>query len=92
MIKYKSATVLLSFSAEQFDHSSSPTYKNLPIPNQLHFWTEHVQSIVKVKNELKSRQNSKVGWQSLFSNSVGQTVCLNGLFRFLKNTYPQYND
>ena len=45
----KSAT-FLSLSAELFDRSSSPTCKKyLPIPNQLHFWTGQVQSIVKVK-------------------------------------------
>ena len=52
MIRYKSAAVL-SFSVERFDCSSSPTCKNyLPLPNQLHFGTEHVQSFVKVKNEV----------------------------------------
>ena len=45
--------LFLSFSAERFDCSSSPTYKKyLPLPNQLQFWTEHIQRIVKVKNEV----------------------------------------
>ena len=53
MIRYKSATV----SAERFDHFSSMTYKKyLPVPNQLHFWTGHVQSIgiVKIKLEVQA--------------------------------------
>ena len=51
---------------------SSMIYKNTPT-NQLHFWTLQIQSIVKVK--IKSTGgNSKVGWQSLSSNSVGRTV------------------
>ena len=93
MIRYKSATFLY-FWAELFDRSFSPTYKKyLPLPNQLHFQTEHVQSIVKVKNKVYCPGgNGKVGWWSLFSNSVSLMVRLNGLFWFFINTYTQYND
>ena len=68
----KSATV----SVERFDCSSSPTYKKyLPLPNQVRFWTEHIQSIVKVKNSVLSPGgNGKVGWLSLFFNLVSRTV------------------
>ena len=66
----KSATVSVD------DRSSSPTYKKyLPLPNQLHFWTEHIQSIVKVKNRVLSPGgNGKVEWRSLFSSLVGRMV------------------
>ena len=78
------ALLLLSLLAERFDHSSSPTYKKyLPLPNQLHFWTGHIQSIVKVQTKVGSPGgNSKVGWRSLFSNSVGRMVGLDGLSGF----------
>ena len=63
--------------------------KYLPLPNQLHYWTRHVQSIVKVKNQVRRPGgNSKVGWQSLFSNLVGQTVRLNGPVHLSKILIP----
>ena len=47
----KKALLFLSFLAERFDRLYSLTYKKyLPISNQIHLWTEHVQSIVEVKN------------------------------------------
>ena len=82
MIKYK-ALLLLSLSAEWFDHSSSLTFKKyLPVPNQLHVWTGYLQS--------KEYQggNSKVGWWLLFSNSIGRMVGLDGLFQYKKILKP----
>ena len=91
MIRYKSATVFIFFG-QTVSRSSSQTYKKyLPLPNQLHFWTEHIQSIVKVKNKVWSLVGN-VGWRSLFSNSVDLMVQLNHLFQFFKNTYTQYKD
>ena len=59
MIRYKNAA-FLSFSAKRFDCSSSPTYKKY-----LPHWTEHTQSIVKVKNKVCCPGGN------LFSNSGG---------------------
>ena len=62
-IRYKSTT-FISLSAKRFDCSIllyvMCVKKYLTLPNQLHFWTGHIQSIVKVKNKLKSRQQ----WQN----------------------------
>ena len=82
MIRYKSATV----SAEWFDCSSSPTYKKyLPLKNQLHFWTGHIQSIVKVKNKLEVQAAiAKLDGGLFFSNSVSRMVRLNGPVPFFK--------
>ena len=79
--------LFLSFPAERFDLSSSPTYKKyLPLPNQLHFWIEHVQSIANVKINLKSRRQQQRRI-AVFSNSVGRKVRLNDPVPFFKNTF-----
>ena len=74
----RKALLFLSLLVKRFDRSSSPTYKkDLPLPNQLNFWTEHVQSILKVNNKVRSLGGySKGGWWSLFSKSVVQTLRL----------------
>ena len=65
----------------------------LELPNQIHFWTEHDRSIVKVKNEVGSPGGcGKVRWQSLFSNLVGQTVRLSGCSGFSNLLVPNKND
>ena len=52
MIRLRNFTVI-TLSAEWFDRPSSPSYnKYLPLPNELHFRAEHIQSIVKVMNNV----------------------------------------
>ena len=54
--KIEKRSLFLSLLAKRFDRLSSPTYKNtythVPPPNQLHFWTGHIESIIKVKNKV----------------------------------------